>query len=273
MNKLRHAFPLIILVLLGYPNCLSAETERIDGKVNIGGVLYPEEDVKDPEIRKKLQMRTEEVRRWIENDKKPRDYSDKPTEELLRMALTYTPSGASYYISKELQKRPEEVRNLILKKLEEAYIPYSVLYRIPYIAGNVDKDFQVEVTKRCFFRRETIEADRSLVIQEDIEGGWYSLIAKSDYDETAVLDRLIADGRMERGSEFELRMRKLFSEGKRSRNEDTERDQKQNNLNSSPIHNKNISFKNTPIIMSFIAASIFLSVSGYLVWRRLRSTN
>jgi hypothetical protein len=144
-----------------------------------------------------------------------KDLSVYSTIELVRMALTYNPSPASNPIHEELTKRPKEVRSALLNELDSTYITFDVLYRIPFIAGIVDTEFQVEVAKRCLFRKEMKEVDMALQIQEATGRGIFSLIAQSKNNETAVLDKLIDEGRLERGSEFEMKWRKLLSVGNR----------------------------------------------------------
>jgi hypothetical protein len=144
-----------------------------------------------------------------------KDISVYPTIELVRMALTYNPSPVSNPIHEELTKRPEEVRSALLKELDSQSITFDVLYRIPFLAGIVDTEFQVEVAKRCLFRKEMKEADMALQIQEATGRGIFSLIAQSKYNETAVLDKMIDEGRLERGSDFEMKWRKLLSVGHR----------------------------------------------------------
>lgn len=139
------------------------------------------------------------------------DLSGYSTSELLRMALAFQSSPASTRVSKELEKRPDEVRAGLARELDKAVIPFDILYRIPFVAGNVDTEFQVEIAKRCLFRNEMKEADLALRLQEDMGKGIFSLIAQSKNDETAVLDRLIAEGRLEKGSDFELRWRARLS--------------------------------------------------------------
>ncbi len=140
-----------------------------------------------------------------------KDLSEHSTSELVRMALIYSPSAASDTIHEELAKRPEEVRSELLKELESSPIPFDVLYRIPFVAGTVDTEFQVEVAKRCLFRNEMKEADMALQIQETTGRGIFSLIAQSNNDETGVIDRLVAEGRVEKGSEFEAKWRKRLA--------------------------------------------------------------
>ena len=131
-------------------------------------------------------------------------FSGYPTDELVNMALTFEPSSpaASARVDEELRKRPQELRIALLKVLDRSVIPFDVLYRIPFVAGKVDAEFQVEIAKRCLFRNEMKEADLALRIREEHGKGIFSLIAKSKNDETAILDKLISEGRLTEDSEF-----------------------------------------------------------------------
>ncbi len=149
----------------------------------------------------------------VEQKRKNNDLSDYPTEKLLGMILgNRTPTEATKLASEELAKRPEELREELEKIMSFPRQNMEILYQIPFIAEKVGREYQIEMAKRCLFRPEMIEVDMILRIGEEVNGmGLYSLIAKSQNDETAVLDRLISDGRLEKGSAFELEWRKKFS--------------------------------------------------------------
>jgi hypothetical protein len=101
------------------------------------------------------------------------------------------------------------------------------------------------------------QGDMSLRIQEDVEGyGIFSLIAQSKHDETAVLDRLIEEGRLERGSEFEMKWRKLLSVGNRREKNRAEKNDSQDARNGD---------RKTEGIPMGKADSESLSDSNYLV--------
>ena len=143
-----------------------------------------------------------------------KDFSKYTTEELFDFIPPGSKSISSRLARDELKKRPDEVRVMLEKILELPGHTFDTLIQLPFLAGIVGTDYQVEVAKRCLFHQAMKQGDMSLRIQEDVEGyGIFSLIAQSKYDETSVLDRLVAEGRLERGSEFEMKWRKLLSVG------------------------------------------------------------
>jgi hypothetical protein len=246
--------------------------------VSIGGILYPEEDMKDPEKRRKLELLADKIERMKEVDQLPRDYSEMPTDKLLKMALSVGGGNTWNAALRELSQRPKETRNAIddLLDITEPYPGASLyFYRLPHLAKIFGPEYQVELTKKILEHPLTKLHNDMLLISPYVTGdkSVIEYLALSEFDETGVLDRLISESRLESGSKIEISMRKLLSEGKRTRSKQTDRDQKQININPSPSSNKKFSFENTPIIISLIAASVFLIVSGYLVWRRLRSTS
>jgi hypothetical protein len=196
-----------------------------------------------------------------------KNFSDYLTSDLVKMMLIADPSSFSGEgIRKELIKRPEEVRSVLLEKLNEQSINFDVLYGIPYIAGLVDTDFQVEISKRCLFRKEMRDADMSLQIQESMGSGIYSLIAKSKNDETAVLDQLIDEGRLEPGSEFEVKWRKLLAADDQKKKNNHQHDPinsdkiTKNSVEKSdikPLSNSNYFFFGT-IILVFVSIILYL---------------
>lgn len=141
-----------------------------------------------------------------------KDFSKYTTEELFDFIPPGSTSISSRLARDELKKRPDEVRVMLEEILKLPGHTFDTLYQVPFLAGIVGTDYQVEVAKRCLFHQEMKQGDMSLRIQQDLEGyGIFSLIAQSKHDETAVLDRLIDEGRLERGSEFEMKWRKLLS--------------------------------------------------------------
>lgn len=130
-----------------------------------------------------------------------KDFSKYTTEELFDFIPPGSTSISSRLARDELKKRPDEVRVMLEKILKLPGHTFDTLYQLPFLAGMVGTDYQVEVAKRCLFHQEMKQGDMSLMIQQDLEGyGIFSLIAQSKHDETAVLDKMVAEGRLERGS-------------------------------------------------------------------------
>ncbi|MEY4246065.1 MAG: hypothetical protein RLZZ245_3650 [Verrucomicrobiota bacterium] len=186
-----------------------------------------------------------------------KDFSKYTTEEL----FDFIPSGSTSISSRlardELKNRPDEVRVMLEKILKLPGHTFDTLIQLPFLAGIVGTDYQVEVAKRCLFHEAMKQGDMSLRIQEDVEGyGIFSLIAQSKHDETAVLDRLIEEGRLERGSEFEMKWRKLLSVGNRREKNRAEKNDSQDARNGD---------RKTEGIPMGKADSESLSDSNYLV--------
>ena len=194
------------------------------------------------------------------------------------MALNYNSIIPLNSIYNELKNRPEELRLSLLQKLDEEFIHFDTLYRIPFLAGIVNKKFQVEIAKICLLRDEMEEGDMALQIQETMGTGIFSLIAQSERDESAVIDALIEKGRLEAGSEFEIKWRKILSsddrriDNSRVRNEKPNTDlYKYNNHNeieerTSEIENSRNLAKNSRLLLFaglFIIGLLFLLV---LIW-------
>lgn len=188
----------------------------------------PNQSGDSPEEREFLESVREKLKKqeiyW-----RSKDFSKYTTEELFDFIPPGQPSISGILAGDELKKRPAEVRVMLEKILERPGHTFDTLIQLPFLAGIVGTEYQVEVAKRCLFHEAMKQGDMSLRIQEDVEGyGIFSLIAQSKHDETAVLDRLIADGRLERGSKFEMKWRKLLSVGNRKEKNGAEENDTQN---------------------------------------------
>lgn len=173
------------------------------------------------------------------------DFSGVSTPELLNNYLRRSDDYAGTREFSELQRRSEEVKDEILKRLD--HLPENVFQapnqyretapddecrnhidrvfsllqkydanRLPQAAGAVSSEFQVYVAKVCLFHPPYRVVDSYAIRSQSV----FRSLAVSKYDESAVLDRLIAEGRLEKGSPLEVTWRQEFSKKpKRSRPE------------------------------------------------------
>jgi len=247
--------------------------------VNIGGVLYPEDEMKDPEKRRKAELALERIEQQKEIENKPRDYSKISTSELLKIVLGSTGNVRFKDDLKELSERPAETREAIdnfLKNENPFYEDLLFFSRLPSVAKMLGTDYEVEVTKRIL--KHPLAKKHDQILFEDksssmVGGGLFDHLASSDKDETETLDGLIDEGRVERGSELEIKWRKLLSQTARSEKKPMHDTQDGNEGNSdsnlaNKSSNRSVDRKGNflPIV---ITASILLVALGLLIWRKI----
>lgn len=166
-----------------------------------------------------FKLKVEQMRREYQKAKanyKPSDYSKTPTEDLLDRSLSYglerTTAGSYPYVMAELKKRPKEFEIAIRKKASRSI---NKLYRgsfiheltlLPEYAVFISKDFQLEIAKITLFREEYNDIE-SYAFPFDY---LFNILTKSRHDETAILDRLIEEGRVIKGSKFDKKWRALL---------------------------------------------------------------
>lgn len=191
-----------------------------------------------PEERFRIEM--DKIRKQAREPVPVQDLSGEDTSDLVDRYLYRSEASAGRQEYAELQKRPQELKTEILKRLDKlpedlAVAPkhirekakddigrahlddvYLLLQtyegnRLPEIAGAVSPEFQVQVTKACLFHPGYRALDACAIQLQNA----FRHLAISEYDESEVLDRLIAEGRLERGSEIETKWRKEFSKNPR----------------------------------------------------------
>lgn len=206
---------------------------RADGMVNIGGVLYSEEEMKDPEKRRKAELAIERILQLKEASASPRNYSDISTPELFKTVLESTRNVRFKDDLNELSKRPLETRVAIdgflnnEKPFDGDLLFFSVL---PSVAEVLGAEYHVQVVKRILDHPLAQKYDEVLLEDKTssmVGGGLLNHLAASGKDETGTLDKLIAEGRIERGSELELKWRKRLSGGERKEKDRPEKNDPQ----------------------------------------------
>jgi hypothetical protein len=191
--------------------------------VNIGGVLYREDEMKDPEKRRKTEQAIKRVQQLKEIERQPRDYRNITTSELFKIVLTHTGNVRFSDDLKELSKRPEETKAAIDNFLRnEKPFPFNddlLFFSIlPSVAKVLGTEYHVEVTKRILDHPLAKKYDDVLLEDKTssmVGGGLLDHLAATGKDETQTLDKLIDEGRIERGSELESKWRKRLSGGER----------------------------------------------------------
>lgn len=211
---------IVLALACAYPVELSSSEEtRRDGMVNIGGVLYPEEDITEPQYRKKAEQLAERLESLKEVDQQHRDYSSLTTPNLLKVALDSTSNITLDAALTELSSRPEEAKKAIDEVLDEERQyegAITFLSRLPSVASRFGVDYEVEVTKRILDHPLIRQNDQVFLnekISQIMRRSLLDHLAVSDEDETGTLDKLIAEGRITKGSEFEAKWRKRLASG------------------------------------------------------------
>lgn len=234
------------------------------------------QSVNSPEVRQ-LHKNVRENLKKNEIYWRSKDFSVYTTEELFDFIPPGSTSISSILAREELKKRPEEVRVILENELKQPKHTLERITQIPYLAGIVGTDYQVEVAKRCLFREEMKEADMMLRIQEDVDGyGIFSLIAQSKHDESVVLDKLIDEGRLEQGSEFELKWRKILSGGdktgksraNKSELEKIRRQDRQTLESPKTNPNRDSSLSSNYLALGSVIALLGILVLLFKVWKR-----
>lgn len=189
--------------------------------VNIGGILYSEEEMKDPKNRRKAEITAKRIEQLKEANEQPRDYSDVPTPKLMRLTLA-TMSQVNWDAGlEELSKRPTETKSAIDEILHEERDHDGVLMffsRLPVVAKLFGQDYEIDVTKRILDHPLGKRHHDHLLFHGMLpmrkNGSLLDHFVGPDRDGIAVLDRLIEQGRVEVGSKFEKTWRKRLSAGR-----------------------------------------------------------
>jgi len=257
--------PILILSIFFYAFSIWADQSPPD-VINLSGNSSEEQKLLES-VRENLNKQ--------ENYWRSKDFSKYTTEELFDFIPPGQPSISGILAHEELKKRPDEVRVMLEKILKQPGHTFDTLYQLPFLAGMVSTDYQVEVAKRCLFHEGMKQGDMSLRIQEDLEGyGIFNIIAKSKHDETAVLDRLIAEDRIKRGSKFEIKWRGLLSPRNRLKKEaslDSLNANADNSASKLSGGNKNrSSASKSNEVYTLIGICCILLVLCLLIWRRFR---
>jgi len=147
------------------------------------------------------------------------------TEILLDKVLSANMGqGLSYpHIIKELEKRTDELKKLIRTRVAVS-IPKDKLGNhimeikgLPQMAKLVSLEFQIEITKKSLEREGIPKGlDHHLLSYDYL----FKILQQSSHDETAILDRLIEEGRIIKGSKFDRKWRALL-QGKPEKTENT----------------------------------------------------
>lgn len=152
------------------------------------------------------------------------DYSGYSANELLAFAIS--PSGSitsEQAIRNELIKREDETKEAIKQALidvDEQWgrndLVYNYMTYLPVIAGDFGIDYQAKIAKEILFHSRAKLYD-FILIEDRVAaysssgGGLLTLLEKSPYDETAVIDRLVEEGRVKAGSDFEKKWRRRLT--------------------------------------------------------------
>lgn len=206
---------------------------RTDGMINIGGVLYSEEEMKAPEKRRKTEQAIKRIQQLKELEKKLRDYTDISTPELFEIVLTHTGNVRFREDLNELSKRPAETKAVIENFLrnEKPFNDNLLLFsRLPSVAKVLGTEYHVEVVKRILNHPLAKKYDEVLLEDKTssmVGGGLLDHLVASGKDETQTLDKLIAEGRIGRGSKMEIKWRKRLSGAERKEKERPERNDSQ----------------------------------------------
>jgi hypothetical protein len=179
--------------------------------VRIGNLVLDDVNLSDPAERAKVENMAKRIEEMRKNTPPPaRDLTGTPTGELFSQAVLCTEGRPPPQdVIAELSRRKDELKRLIESSLDKPGLAADrvlELSRMPYWAGIVGSEYQAEVAGRLLFHPDMprVVADVHLLDK----GGLLSLVAESRHDQTAILDRLIAEGRIEKGSEVERRWRK-----------------------------------------------------------------
>lgn len=181
-----------------------------EGEVNVGEILHSAGDVEDEEASRKMEILSDKIETMRKAEEQERDFSASPTDELLRVALDTTSNNSWTAAVDELSKREDETKAAIARFLQNDR-PFQAdvawFSRLPALAKSFGAEYQAQVTKEILFHPLARRYDQVLLIQ----GNLIDNLAVSPRDESSVLDRLIAQGRLERGSELEVKWRKTLS--------------------------------------------------------------
>lgn len=222
----------VILYIIFSLGSLLAETPTLEQ------LLKSAESVKDPVKRKKLEDKIRDMHEKSKGFISP-DYASETTEQLIERVLRGVPINPRQLdlINNVLRKR-EDFKGLIRKGIEGFDMalfdhpnPSAIRISEPYTYAGLSsvggKEFQIEIIKKSI--------DHPIVKKLGVESlrPFLRMLAQiSDENAALILDRLIAQKRIEKGSKFEKEWRKKLSEPNRQTTRPKEPRQPRGNKNS-----------------------------------------
>jgi hypothetical protein len=186
------------------------QEKRTDGKVRIGGILHSEKDLEDPKYRTYAEKLAKDVEKMREKAKEPVDLSNKPMLEIISLSNSLVDEKYLIAARMEFLKRPEETKNAIREivnsKIDGEHLPIMLLSTIP-VAKNFGSDYHNQIVKKVLFHPLAGNYNDIFLTF----GNLMDALAESPHDETATLDKLIEQGRVTKGSELEIKWRKMLT--------------------------------------------------------------
>lgn len=152
------------------------------------------------------------------------DFSNVTTEALVERVLSASMGrGLDYpFLLEELKTRPSELKKVIRAK-SAVIIPKHKLGNyigeirgLPELAIVVSQEFQIEMAKKSLERKGLPKDLGQRFRSHDY---LFNILKKSQHDETPVLDKLIKEGVITKGSEFDQKWRVLLQKNA-EKNED-----------------------------------------------------
>jgi len=221
---MKHLFHLAIHCFLLCVQLARADTatpeqeKRTDGKVNIGGVLHSEKDMEDPRYRAYAEKLAKDLEKMREKAKEPVDLSNKPISEIISLSNSLVDEKYLIAARKEFLKRPDETKNAIREivdsKFDGELLPIMLLSTIP-VAKNFGSDYHNQIVKEVLFHPLAGNYNDIFLTF----GNLMDALAESPHDETATLDKLIEQGRVTKGSDLEIKWRKMLTKNAGGSNE------------------------------------------------------
>lgn len=190
-------YKIYLLLMMTCSLSIGQETENLFDRLTGIDHLTPEEIEK---IKKSVDDWEEESKNFVMPD-----YSRSSTAELFSDAISYSQERGPQFkaVIKELEKRPKELKKIIQNKISKPISGSDFgMLEVPMLvtlAGYVDLEFQIEIAKITLFREKVVYFDPLFLAEPFI----LNILRQSKNDESAVLEKLIKEGRIVRGSKTE----------------------------------------------------------------------
>lgn len=251
----------------------------LQGAANLEDLLKQAEEIEDPIKREKLKRRLINMYKNVDGKYTAPDYSTKTVTELIDTVLSFDgiPSSQLNSIKYELGQR-QSFKDSVRKRVEEFDVrllnhpnPSALSVSDPFVLSSLasagGKDFQIEIIKKCF--------DHPIVVRMGESGFWhlFPILARVSADnKEAILDELIEEGRIEKGSLFEKTWRKKLTDP--TRNDSAGRDKRNPSLHrerpgpTTPIETQDIVATTNTSNRWAVILAVILVLGGLFVWLR-----
>lgn len=173
-------------------------------------------DMSDPEARRKVRLLQERIEAAARADQErvSPDLTDETIERLVYLTIIADDPRTLEECFEELSRRPGELIPYVENYVKNPSLQLHQIDRIIRTSLAAGRDFQNKIAKQLLFHPSASSYDFTLLGYD--HGLPLMILARAATDETEVIDRLVEEGRIEKGSELESSWRMEFAKHRSS---------------------------------------------------------